>query len=740
MSIFKKSNNVSDRSKPKSLVVDRPRVVIQRPSVDGSDSIINVDLEDQKSEKDDKRRKSKDSAIELFDDYRKTFRSRASQMFIDFPTQHLRKFAKTKPMSSVRREVAFFSGITSIHSVVRIYRAKGIYKILWIAACITSLTLLILQCKSVIKTYYSKPTVSQVSFIIPEGGLEFPTITICSYNPVKRSYVQELNSTGLFSKELLDYLTLAYLQITQMFTIGDYDRLIEGDTHYQIYRREVNNNFSINGFFREASFSCEEIFKVCSFAGKEFDCCSEVKETLTDMGKCFRIDLKSSKKDWVRKQKQSGASSGLMIIADFLKDEQMGYGKQISEESIFANEFETGFRYYIHTDQTIPYLNTEGISVSPGIRSYSAIESNKIELLNTDDWGNCIGGWPSGYENDISYTAPNCKARCRAKYFNKKCGCSPFVFNIGGIYPVCTPFQVYQCLAEEYEQEIVNIKLRELIPTPEIDIELPICPECKQECDSWKYFTYNSYGQEFSIGALSWLNSRNKNWTAKWVVENFVAINIFYRDMTYTVYTQVQSTSFVQTISNIGGNAGLFMGISFISCCEFSVFLWKLFWAIVSKNRQNYIEKKNTKEKLENKKSTNSNETLNESQPHGIRENAKKQIKQIGSYLTNGLISSKNSSHHLPIYCERFSATPQESRVRGSSYIDNVVANNLNGLGRAEDFIDVEPALYDIKRFSSFYDHERARSIVKGRERQRLRSLSYNDSPDYKKNDKSFVF
>lgn len=165
-----------------------------------------------------------------------------------------------------------------------------------------------------------------------------------------------------------------------MFTIGDYDRLIEGDTQFQLYRKEINSNFTINGFFRSAGFSCEEIFKVCSFGGKEFDCCTEVKETLTDMGKCFKIDLKSSKNKWLRKQKQSGVSSGLMIIADFHSNEQMGYGfgKQISEESIFANEFETGFRYYIHTNGTIPYLNTEGISVSPGIRSYSAIEPNKV--------------------------------------------------------------------------------------------------------------------------------------------------------------------------------------------------------------------------------------------------------------------------------------------------------------------------------------------------------------------------
>uniref|UniRef100_A0A0N4Z3A0 Acid-sensing ion channel 1 n=1 Tax=Parastrongyloides trichosuri TaxID=131310 RepID=A0A0N4Z3A0_PARTI len=735
------SKDISQITVPTSPKLEKPKVIIQRPSIDIS--VLSCDLESQRSFVDENRRKSNDSNNENNDEYKKTFRTRASQMFKEFPTQHLRKFAKTRPMSSVRREVAFFAGITSIHSVVRIYRAKSIYKVLWILACITSLTLLILQCSSLIKTYYSRPTVSQVSFIIPEGGLEFPTITICSYNPVKRSYVKKINSTGLFSKDLLDYLTLAYLQVVPMFTIGDYQRLINGDTQYKIYQEEVDGNFTINKFFMAASFNCDEIFKVCSFAGREFDCCSEVTETLTDMGKCFRMDLKKSKLDWLRKQKQSGANSGLMIIADFNKEEQMGYGKLTSEESIFANEFETGFRYYIHTNQTIPYLNTEGISVSPGIRSYSAIEPNKIELLSVDEWGNCNQKWPPGYLQDISYTSPNCKARCRATYFNNKCGCSPFVFNIGGIYPVCTAFQVYQCLAEEYEVYKQKFISDQIIPDPLGEIDLPNCPECLQECESWKYYTYNSYGQEFSIGALSWLHSRNNNWTADRVTNNFVAMNIFYRDMTYTVYTQVQSTSFVQTISNLGGNAGLFMGISFISCCEFAVFLWKLFWAIVSKNRQNYIIKKKIKEKLQNGNHTSvpSNEEQNDNQPSGIKRSAKIHVKQIGSYLTNGWLPSRKTSNNDSKHDNSLEVPSTETKLRSSSYIDNIIANNLNGLGRAQDFIDTEPTnMFERRRFSSFYDQDRHHSIVKGRERQRLRSLSYSDSPDYSKKDKSFLF
>lgn len=47
-------------------------------------------------------------------------------------------------------------------------------------------------------------------------------------------------------------------------------------------------------------------------------------------------------------------------------------------EPIFSNAFENGFRYYVHAPDTVPYLVSEGISVSPGTRVYSAISTNTV--------------------------------------------------------------------------------------------------------------------------------------------------------------------------------------------------------------------------------------------------------------------------------------------------------------------------------------------------------------------------
>ena len=53
----------------------------------------------------------------------------------------------------------------------------------------------------------------------------------------------------------------------------------------------------------------------------------------------------------------------------------------LSDEAapLFTNAYENGFRYYVHAPDTIPYLVSEGISVSPGSRVYSAISMNRVK-------------------------------------------------------------------------------------------------------------------------------------------------------------------------------------------------------------------------------------------------------------------------------------------------------------------------------------------------------------------------
>lgn len=61
-----------------------------------------------------------------------------------------------------------------------------------------------------------------------------------------------------------------------IFGGNDEEALEEDDDELQAYKKN-HPGFTINSFYHSAGFQCDEILKMCSFAGREFNCCECVK-------------------------------------------------------------------------------------------------------------------------------------------------------------------------------------------------------------------------------------------------------------------------------------------------------------------------------------------------------------------------------------------------------------------------------------------------------------------------------
>ncbi|KAL7076801.1 hypothetical protein ACQ4LE_004066 [Meloidogyne hapla] len=534
----------------------------------------------------------------------KLLKNRASELIIQVPVRQLRRIARTEGIGSLQRETQHFVGVTSINGLLRIYRSRGFIRFFWVLVTILSLALLLWQIAKLCIVYNSKPTVSQVSFLLPENGLQFPAITICSHNPVRKEYVQRLNASGHFSQNLLDYAMHSFMEPQYLLTYKDPDKLKLVDEEWKHFVKNSKTNFTINSFFWNASTSCQQMLKYCSFGGRQFDCCLYAKGILTDIGKCYQLNFDEADQSWLKHQVQAGMNNGLQIIADAHTEEQIS-SAAINSGHALAEIFENGFRYYVHDQNAMPYLSTEGISVSPGTKVYSAISPTNYLLLSHNEWGNCTNEWPLNLnkietdgigslltlDENLPYSLLKCKTICLAKYFYERCGCSPFIYNIEEYFTVCTPYDTYKCINDGK-----NItKSGETNQTDDNDDdysiaqELPTCAECKIECHRSVYHIYNSYSHGFSQSFLSWIQKKKIEWTPGHVHSNFVAINIFFRDICYTEYKQIQSVGMTEILSDIGGNMGLFLGMSLVSVIELGTFLWKITWIFISKKRREHM-------------------------------------------------------------------------------------------------------------------------------------------------------
>lgn len=512
------------------------------------------------------------------------FKQRASQIILQVPAEQIRRIKETEGIGSISRETQHFSQTTTMHGPKRIYQGKRFSTHFWVLMVLMSGVLLIYQVTTLLSMYMSSPIVSQVSFLINENGMNFPMVTLCNFNPIKKSFIRKLNATGDFSDQLLDYLMQSLMDTQTLYGNADRAELHVGDRALQVYQ-EHHPNFTIDGFFNEAGFNCTETMKLCSFGGRQFDCCKFMEPRLTNLGKCHTLDMRAAR-EWMQKQTVAGVNAGLQIILDAHMEEQFD-GTGDDAEPIFSNAFENGFRYYVHAPDTVPYLVSEGISVSPGTRVYSAISTNTYVLLSSENWGNCSEQWPPSYSTVLPYSSVNCDSLCKANYFNDRCGCSPFTYNIDISMPTCTPYQTFQCIDQHIRTQVNGTDY----------FHMPQCQECKIECNSQVYHAYNSYGHGFSHGALKWLARKNPGWSKAHMRTNFLTVNVFFRDMAHTEYRQVQATSLTEILSDIGGNMGMFLGMSLITVTEISLFMSKIGWIAFSKRRRDYLFNKKKREK-----------------------------------------------------------------------------------------------------------------------------------------------
>ncbi|CAJ0953355.1 unnamed protein product, partial [Mesorhabditis belari] len=500
------------------------------------------------------------------------------------PIGHFRRIVQERKLGSYNRETQFFTDVTTMHGPLRVYLGNKFSTWFWGTIMCLSCALLVSQIVNITTLYTSKPVVSQVSFLIEDSGIQFPVVTFCNFNPIKKSWLNGTIKNDQFPEKLLDYLLQANVEMQALFSNADPKALEEGEKLLKDYRK-INKNISVNNFFWSGGFECEEIMKLCSFGGRKFNCCEHADPVLTPLGRCYSLDLVKFGDPWMKKQVAAGEYNGLQVILDTHLEEISYSGSGEESDPVFTNSFENGFRYFVHAPETLSYVASEGISVSPDTRAYTSISTTNYVLLDTKNWGNCIKEWPRKYKTNAAYSAGNCALQCKALFYYERCECVPFMYNLDFKRPTCTPYEMYNCMNET---KINN----------GTDFEIPNCQECAVECESWQYNSFNSYGVGFSDGAINWLvdRNRNKNLTKEHVKENFLAVSVFFKDLTYIQYNQVKGISISETLSDIGGNMGLCFGMSVITCTEILMYLSKLFWITVSKRRRNYLYEKKQKE------------------------------------------------------------------------------------------------------------------------------------------------
>ncbi|CAF4248319.1 unnamed protein product, partial [Adineta steineri] len=460
-----------------------------------------------------------------------------------------------------------FSLNTSTHGIPGIARSQSIPNLLfWSISFITFLGIMLYFIIQSILAYYSYPTQTSVS-TINEWPQAFPAVTTCNYSPFRydtfiEPYLNYTNSLNLTN-------TTDTTTFTEQQALYVYDYL----------QYKLNRNESVNEFY----YPLSSMLIKCVYNGANCSAADFVQFTSSSYGLCYTFNAQAS----------------------HINNGTIHY----NNENGYSGELELDL--YIHSHQYVPYL-TDTVSIVTMVHDNTQlplIERIGIQMVpgrkhNLDYRKKTISFLPAPYTTCSTSVTPEMEAMFNqfsgAKYaygleicFNiavqtytyDQCGCvSPYEWSYRYIIPHGAKNIIYANLCNISDPCYSNAAN---IFQGSLSISGDYAPNCGLECNQ------NVFALQLSSGLApsSWyMNSIKEfvesssiplpsNWSSTWSTEirnNYVSLDIVCGSTLVVSYTQQATLGSVDVISNIGGQTGLWIGISFLSLMEFAEMLFRL--------------------------------------------------------------------------------------------------------------------------------------------------------------------
>ncbi|GFR90424.1 acid-sensing ion channel 2 [Elysia marginata] len=377
-------------------------------------------------------------------------------------------------------------------------------------------------------TDLSERPIKTVNKISLHDELPFPAVTICNMNQfiIDRVPDNPMIRHVLFYKS--EYAGLGFSR----GGMNDFNNLtdISGDellriTHYAAPR-------------------LEELIWRCSWKSQDIDCKDIFQPVNTSYGKCY---IFNADKQNVRKSKMSGFRESLKVMINIQ-----------NQKSFFSQYMEAGIFLLINEQGAMLVPQLDGNTIRPGV-------SAKIKLTRTDHirlpfpykaFSNsyCEDTEAENYFNKLStnhiYSHTACQTECAVKSHIKHCGCKGF--NDVGDFPICSVKQYLTC----YVRSASTFSQAELIACG-----------CREQCKTVSYELEVFYA-DFASTFIQEAAIQDKLTIPNNVPTSFIEATIFFKSLHIQTLEQQPAISMADIIGKVGGQMGLFLGVSLLSYVE----------------------------------------------------------------------------------------------------------------------------------------------------------------------------
>lgn len=444
---------------------------------------------------------------------------------------------------------------STTHGLPNVVKSKSrLLKLIWLASFMISSTLCSYMITKTIQEYFNFETVTKIESISLVAS-PFPTVSICNLNQFTTNY-----STTFIRK------TLAENGIDLVDGDGSSKKL---DLDFILKLRYFLNTIAIANLTQEEKKkldpSLDYMLVTCMYNLER--CSVDDFEWYYDImyGNCYKFNSGRNDKGQRIAEKMSTRSGTInsLILELFVNNPVNNHSIGISN----------GVHVSVFNKSNKPdFFN--GIDASVGTQTNIAIKRQFINKLPSpySDCRNDIGAHTSPYAAvlfgfNYSYTQKDCFHMCFQAYLMRQCKCYDLsIPKMDNKTRPCLTFDDMFCISDKF--------------TDFLERTGAICGrDCPLECQSISYSHSTSFS-DYPTTSYFELLRRMPNVKSKFPTADFssldyhnlkrqmVSVKVYYEDLNFIQITEVETSSLVDLLANIGGTLGLFIGVSFLSFFE----------------------------------------------------------------------------------------------------------------------------------------------------------------------------
>uniref|UniRef100_A0A915K5A3 Uncharacterized protein n=1 Tax=Romanomermis culicivorax TaxID=13658 RepID=A0A915K5A3_ROMCU len=414
-----------------------------------------------------------------------------------------------------------------IEAVGKILNARNLCSLIfYIILFVLFTTFMIYEIYMTINNYLTSP-ISTSYKIVSKDTARLPQILLCHSNVVTRSFLNT-NSSDFRKAENLRNL---YFGENERFSVTVDDHLTAKD---------------MQNLYQEMALSTSVFYLVCQMRTDAFHMipCKNITKEVFDpnYGRCHIVD--------VGEMEQQTPAQGLLLILNIKGSEYPNEtGSAITPTYHGLN---VGFGQIID-----PTNMNEFVLVRPGQYVRINLYESRLNFISVDSsYFQQLCSSTDDINFDFlaaNYSSKACRLECRLKTIADACNCTlPYdsVYFKDGVldkHPFCSPKRMTEC----GRKSIARNK-----------DELSRCSaKCQMACTAKRY-SYSVSGMPLHAAGFPFMPDNETT------LNDLIYMQIAYPQLEYTLFDQSPSMQLDDVVSNVGGQVGLWLGLSMMAIIQ----------------------------------------------------------------------------------------------------------------------------------------------------------------------------